>query len=224
MPVDPQQVRELFLASVEQPPDDRERYLTDLCGSDQELRDAVERLLAANEQPARILEASLTEQIHRPLEGTARASKASAGESHDPVEPLATTDNAGVTATGPLADYPPQRTIGFVPGRILAGRYILQEVLGEGGMGTVYRADQTEPVKRQVALKVIKIGMDSRTVLARFNAERQALARHGPSQHREGVRRRHDRRRAAVLRDGASARRADHGLLRFPKTHGDRAP
>jgi tetratricopeptide (TPR) repeat protein len=43
-------------------------------------------------------------------------------------------------------------------------------------MGTVYRADQTEPVKRQVALKLIKIGMDSRAVLARFNAERQALA------------------------------------------------
>ena len=43
-------------------------------------------------------------------------------------------------------------------------------------MGTVYRADQTEPVKRQVALKLIKIGMDSRAVLARFDAERQALA------------------------------------------------
>ena len=52
----------------------------------------------------------------------------------------------------------------------------MQEVLGEGGMGTVYRADQTEPVKRQVALKVIRTGVDSRTVLARFNAERQALA------------------------------------------------
>ena len=43
-------------------------------------------------------------------------------------------------------------------------------------MGTVYRAEQTEPVKRQVALKLIKIGMDSRAVLARFDAERQALA------------------------------------------------
>ena len=43
-------------------------------------------------------------------------------------------------------------------------------------MGTVYRADQTEPVKRQVALKLIRTGMDSRAVLARFDAERQALA------------------------------------------------
>jgi serine/threonine protein kinase len=43
-------------------------------------------------------------------------------------------------------------------------------------MGTVHRAGQTQPVKRQVALKLIKIGMDSRAVLARFDAERQALA------------------------------------------------
>jgi serine/threonine protein kinase/tetratricopeptide (TPR) repeat protein len=61
-------------------------------------------------------------------------------------------------------------------GQVIAGRYTLREVLGEGGMGTVYRASQTAPVKRQVALKLIKIGMDSRAVLARFEAERQALA------------------------------------------------
>ena len=61
-------------------------------------------------------------------------------------------------------------------GQVIAGRYTLREVLGEGGMGAVYRADQTEPVRRQVALKLIKIGMDSRAVLARFDAERQALA------------------------------------------------
>ena len=60
--------------------------------------------------------------------------------------------------------------------KLIAGRYTLLDVLGEGEMGTVYRADQTEPVKRQVALKLIKVGMDSRAVLARFDAERQALA------------------------------------------------
>ncbi len=65
---------------------------------------------------------------------------------------------------------------GFIADRVIAGRYTLRDVLGEGGMGTVYRADQTEPVKRQVALKLIKIGMDSRAVLGRFDAERQALA------------------------------------------------
>jgi serine/threonine protein kinase/tetratricopeptide (TPR) repeat protein len=56
------------------------------------------------------------------------------------------------------------------------GPYKLVEAIGEGGMGTVYLARQHEPVKRLVALKVIKPGMDSRQVLARFEAERQALA------------------------------------------------
>lgn len=56
------------------------------------------------------------------------------------------------------------------------GRYALHELLGEGGFGTVYRAEQIEPVRRTVALKVIKPGMDSRRVVARFEAERQALA------------------------------------------------
>jgi len=59
-------------------------------------------------------------------------------------------------------------------GRI--GRYTLLDVLGEGGMGVVYLAEQTEPVQRQVALKVIKPGMDSMRVIARFEAEQQALA------------------------------------------------
>ena len=55
-------------------------------------------------------------------------------------------------------------------------RYLLKSVLGEGGMGIVYLAEQEEPVKRQVALKVIKPGMDSRRVIARFKAEQQTLA------------------------------------------------
>jgi serine/threonine protein kinase len=61
-------------------------------------------------------------------------------------------------------------------GAILAGKYKLIEAIGEGGMGSVFMAQQTEPVKRAVAVKVIKAGMDSKAVLARFEAERQALA------------------------------------------------
>lgn len=61
------------------------------------------------------------------------------------------------------------------PGSIL-GRYKLLEEIGEGGFGTVYLAQQVETVKRKVALKVIKLGMDTRQVIARFDAERQALA------------------------------------------------
>jgi serine/threonine protein kinase/formylglycine-generating enzyme required for sulfatase activity len=61
-------------------------------------------------------------------------------------------------------------------GRIIAGRYKLVEEIGEGGMGTVWVAEQTEPVRRRVAMKLIKPGMDSRIVLSRFEVERQALA------------------------------------------------
>jgi tetratricopeptide (TPR) repeat protein len=61
-------------------------------------------------------------------------------------------------------------------GAVVAGRYKLLEPIGEGGMGTVWMAEQREPVKRLVAVKLIKPGMDSRQVLARFEAERQALA------------------------------------------------
>jgi WD40 repeat protein/serine/threonine protein kinase len=61
------------------------------------------------------------------------------------------------------------------PGTII-GRYKLLRVLGEGGMGVVYLAEQEHPIRRHVALKIIKPGMDSRQVIARFEAERQALA------------------------------------------------
>jgi len=65
--------------------------------------------------------------------------------------------------------------IGERPGTAI-GPYKLIQQIGEGGMGTVYMAEQTRPVKRLVALKLIKAGLDSRQVLARFEAERQALA------------------------------------------------
>src|ERR1043166_759722 len=55
-------------------------------------------------------------------------------------------------------------------------RYKLLEKVGEGGCGVVYVAEQTEPVRRRVALKVIKLGMDTKAVVSRFEAERQALA------------------------------------------------
>jgi serine/threonine protein kinase len=56
------------------------------------------------------------------------------------------------------------------------GPYTLLRILGEGGMGVVYEADQSRPMRRKVALKIIKPGMDTKQVIARFEAERQALA------------------------------------------------
>ncbi len=67
-------------------------------------------------------------------------------------------------------------TAGVATGDDDFGRYRIIRPLGEGGMGTVYLAEQREPIRRQVALKVVKLGMDTSQVLARFNNERQALA------------------------------------------------
>lgn len=74
--------------------------------------------------------------------------------------------NSTAPISSPLAEQPGDRI----------GRYKLLQKIGEGGCGVVYMAEQEEPVRRRVALKVIKLGMDTRQIVARFEAERQALA------------------------------------------------
>jgi WD40 repeat protein len=80
---------------------------------------------------------------------------------------------------GPAAELkgmpPSERFVNESTGAVI-GRYKLLQKIGEGGMGVVYMAEQEEPVRRKVALKVIKLGMDTKQVVARFEAERQALA------------------------------------------------
>jgi serine/threonine protein kinase/WD40 repeat protein len=84
---------------------------------------------------------------------------------------------AGPTAGGGGCDTGPEPgAAARDTGELRIGRYKLQEKLGEGGMGVVHVAEQEHPVRRRVALKVIKLGMDTRQVIARFEAERQALA------------------------------------------------
>src|SRR6266545_4237500 len=78
--------------------------------------------------------------------------------------------------SGPAVDVTVDRpAIAEGPGSEI-GPYKLHEAIGEGGFGVVYLAEQTRPVRRKVALKVLKPGMDTRQVVARFEAERQALA------------------------------------------------
>jgi serine/threonine protein kinase/WD40 repeat protein len=129
-------VESIFLAALDRAsPEDRAAYLDQACGKDAELRQRVERLLAAHPKVGGFLQAP------------------SLGEAP-------TTDEPPVTER---------------PGTVI-GPYKLMEQIGEGGMGLVFVAEQQAPVRRKVALKIVKPGMDTRDVIARFEAERQALA------------------------------------------------
>ena len=125
--------------------------------------------------PEVILQAAL--EIPSLPERTAYLDQACGGDPalRDEVESLITAHLAAETFMDPVAD-PLWREVRGEKAGDTIGRYQLLRQLGEGGFGTVYLADQSEPVKRQVALKVIKPGMDSREIIARFEAERQALA------------------------------------------------
>ena len=110
---------------------------------------------------------------------------------------------------------------GAVPSAIGAFRLLRQ--LGEGGMGEVWLAEQLEPVRREVALKLIKPGLGSREVLARFESERQALARMDHPSIARVLDAGTTAHRPAVLRHGVRRRRADHRLLRPPPAVGARS-
>jgi tetratricopeptide (TPR) repeat protein len=152
MPIDARRLKDLFVAASELPATGRPAYLERECGADAELRGRVEALLKAHDASGSYLQ----EPAPSPPQQTGEFAPHPADAA-----PLPTS----------AADQP-----GPAPGTVLAGRYTLVEPIGDGGMGTVWMAQQTEPVKRPVAVKLIKPGMDSRQVLARFEAERQALA------------------------------------------------
>ena len=177
MAVDAARAKSLFLTASDLTDQaERAAYLERECGDDAALRQRVEALLAADDGGRRAVEGDATATSEPTSPATLEATAAFDAETHLPSE-LATaadrSDGADFTITGaPRGERPGGSSVG----KVIAGRYTLLELLGEGGMGTVYRAGQTAPVRRQVALKLIKIGMDSRAVLARFDAERQALA------------------------------------------------
>jgi serine/threonine protein kinase len=153
----PPQAKEIFLAAIEKAaPAERAAFLDEACAGDASLREKVEELLRAHYQPGSFLE-----------------KPAAVLGSHAPSSPQEIDEGGGGTsldATGlPTGD--DASAVGTY-----IGRYKLLQRLGEGGMGTVWVAEQQEPVKRRVAVKVIKPGRDSAQVLRRFDAERQALA------------------------------------------------
>ncbi len=136
-----------FAALAKNDPAERAGYLNEACGTDTELRRRVDRLLAAHPQVGSFLQDGVA--VHP-----------------SPVEGVGPEVRGGATVDVP---------IGERPGTMI-GPYKLLQKIGEGGMGTVFMAEQTHPVQRKVALKVIKPGMDSKQVIVRFEAERQALA------------------------------------------------
>ena len=168
MPIDPNRVRDIFLAALELTPEERPTYLAETCRHDADLRAEVDRLLLANADPDSILEPPASQTTAAPTEqATANSAEATADHANPD------QNDTRTASPGPRG---PSRSSSEGIGAVISGRYTLAEVIGEGGMGSVYLASQTDPVKRDVALKLIKTGMDSRGVLARFDAERQALA------------------------------------------------
>jgi serine/threonine protein kinase/tetratricopeptide (TPR) repeat protein len=150
MSVDPGRLKELFLGAA--PITDRgqrEAWLVQQCGQEPDLLAKVQALLRARDNPESFLDLLAPPAAAPPEAATQAPCQA----------PPATLDQAASEGPGTLI-----------------GPYKLLQQIGEGGMGAVFMAEQEQPVRRKVALKIIKPGMDSRQVIARFEAERQALA------------------------------------------------
>ena len=140
-------------------------------------------------------EASLRDYLSGHLSGPAGATLSdhveTCADCQNRLEILTARPSLVLTAPpAPRPDFPTEESAGpaDAPGTLFAERYRLREKLGEGGMGTVWAADQLEPVRRAVAVKVIRASLGGRDVLARFEVERQALALMG----HPGIARVHD--------------------------------
>jgi eukaryotic-like serine/threonine-protein kinase len=130
-------------------PAEREAFLDRTCQDDPELRRRLEKLLALQDRAEDFFDVP-------PVKMPASVTRIAILEGEE-----------GATA---------QQSAALAVSGACIGRYRLLERMGEGGHGVVYRAEQLEPVRREVALKVIRLGMDTESVIARFELERQALA------------------------------------------------
>ena len=145
----------LFQKALARAPEEYAVLLELACTGRPELLAAVEAVLAAHNLSRDVLE--------RPPNDPARTELSGTGLCH-PVDSVLRTTSGEETSLAAAATALIRPT--SEAGIVIAGRYTLQEKIGEGGMGEVWVAKQTEPVKRKVALKLIKTGMDSRAVLA----------------------------------------------------------
>ncbi len=138
----------VFAAALELPADQCGAYLDQACAGDAALRRQVETLLRVHDDAGDFFDKLSSVAQPAPAEGAM----------------------AGSSGTNRIPGIPAEKAGDRI------GRYKLLQQIGEGGCGVVYMAEQEEPVRRRVALKVIKLGMDTKSVIARFEAERQALA------------------------------------------------
>jgi serine/threonine protein kinase/tetratricopeptide (TPR) repeat protein len=170
----PSDLLALVQAVLRLPNEQRAEFIEWACGKDQYLKENVlrelERVLANVDDPDQHSAQA------RDLDAT--SSFAGASPERHSGTPTATPTPASELPEDDFfmtpSDEPPQ--LDFRPGSLIQGRYKLIRAIGEGGMGTVWVAEQFEPVRRQVAIKLIKSGRNSSQVVARFEAERQALA------------------------------------------------
>ena len=142
-----QKIEDIFCAAVEVAAEDRQAYLERACAGDARLRIGVDRMLS---------KLSGAEQFFNDVPAAVDVSEIPALPGFQ--------DQIGLLSN-------PEAEVGKQ-----IGPYKLLQKIGEGGCGVVYMAEQEKPVRRRVALKIIKLGMDTKSVIARFNAERQALA------------------------------------------------
>ena len=148
--------KSIFLSALEfESPDERLAYLDRVCGQGSQMRQAVDDLLAAHERADNVLDSI-------PESGDVLRANCRLGCDSNTAAIEGTTDLEAAQFTEGLGT--------------VIGPYKLLEQIGEGGFGYVFVAEQQRPVRRRVALKIIKPGMDSREVIGRFEAERQALA------------------------------------------------
>lgn len=167
----PSDLLALVQAALRLPTEQRAEFIEWACGKDQYLKENVQQELD------RVLaEGARRDESREGVNGLEETSSFAAPPLAESPATAASTppsesdDDFFVTPVDEL----PQ--IEFRPGSLIQGRYKLVRAIGEGGMGTVWIAEQFEPVRRQVAIKLIKAGRNSAQVVARFEAERQALA------------------------------------------------